>query len=742
MSLLLSVLLASLLAFVRCDVRTCRAFAALPTEVVKTVTLYVPFQNYTVTIKDSLSPNVEFEVEVENSTASVAVARNSSVVSDLTFVFVDSNASETSAVVTDRCAPRFAAGPAPLNTTGDFSPGIPGMTAFVGDTNTMASTTTITTTTTASPSIDPAIIAVPVAASVMLVCMIAVVVVALKRNKRAATVLVIVLSIATGGVADNLAVPALSGASPTVAMVGNALVQITVLLPRGFVVVVVENGIAVANAGLSPTRTFVRPPETSPPETSPPETSPPETSPPVDSEIRLAMSRVDPPTKVLSEAQGESAPPSLAEGTKIAIFTVSGVCMALSAVFAAVVWVKLRKPAPPSVVRLDSVPSKSGTTTGGTTSSTASSGRPLLSGSEYSKPSPPSASSLGYDSAPPIQSEYSGPPLTVDIDPRFKGYDHVPDPRFKGYDHVPSVAGSNSTLPMSSQYTKPSIERRAFSSGEIDFEAPEEEQVAPDATMRSLSWDDVQMGDRIGAGSFGEVFEATLNGEKVAVKKLLGAGTAEELEREWQLMSKLPPHRNVLRVLGVLRDPPALVSELCELGSLDQHNKLPHRRLLVVARDIADGLAHLHKNSIVHRDLAARNLLVNAKRIVKVADFGLARITTDDTYASTVSADGPTKWSAPEVIERARFSARADVWSFGVVLWELMTGKRPFEGMTAAAAAVAVAKGERLPRPDGADDQLWALMQSCWQTDPKARPQMADVVTTLASMLTELARNQ
>jgi hypothetical protein len=424
-------------------------------------------------------------------------------------------------------------------------------------------------------------------------------------------------------------------------------------------------------------------------------------------------------------------PPSLAEGTKIAIFTVSGVCMALSAVFAAVVWVKLRKPPPPSVIRLDSVPSKSGTTTSGTTSSTASSGRPLLGGSEYSKPSPPSASSLGYDSAPPIQSEYSGPPSTIDI-----------DPRFKGYDHVPSVAGSNSTLPMTSQYTKPSIDRRAFSSGEIDFEAPEEEQVAPDATMRSLKWEDVQIGDRIGAGSFGEVFEATLKGEKVAVKKLLGAGTAEELEREWQLMSKLPPHRNVLRVLGVLRDPPALVSELCELGSLDQHNKLPHRRLLVVARDIADGLAHLHKNSIVHRDLAARNLLVNAKRIVKVADFGLARITTDDTYASTVSADGPTKWSAPEVIERARFSARADVWSFGVVLWELMTGKRPFEGMTAAAAAVAVAKGERLPRPDGADDQLWALMQSCWQTDPKARPQMADIVTTLASMLTELARNQ
>ncbi len=434
---------------------------------------------------------------------------------------------------------------------------------------------------------------------------------------------------------------------------------------------------------------------------------------------------------------------ALTPAVEYTVYSVSGVCMVLSALFAVVVWVKMGQKPAEKVVRHDSLATAKGTAM---TELKKSSDTPIThknsqhvvatTSTDYSKAPP-----LGYDHVPSEQGshEYTGPPSTIQIAP-VATYDKVAP---EGYDSVPpqsasSLPTSRGTAPETHQYVRPGIERRAFSSGDIDFESPEEEVEEPAAVgLRTLAWSDVELGERIGAGSFGEVWSATLGGEAVAVKKLLDP--SGNFQREWQVMGSLPAHRNVLRVHGVILEPPAIVTELCEQGSLDQHNKLPYRKLLVVARDIAEGVAHLHKHSIVHRDLAARNLLVK-KRIVKVADFGLARVTMEDSYATTATSDGPTKWSAIEVIEKGKFSQAADVWAFGVVLWELATGERPFADMTAAAAAVAIVRGVRLARPADISDELWALMESCWRVDAHARPTMAAICASLAAMLTELAR--
>jgi hypothetical protein len=439
------------------------------------------------------------------------------------------------------------------------------------------------------------------------------------------------------------------------------------------------------------------------------------------------------------------------------IYSISGVFMVLSALFAIGVWVWMRKSPKEKIVRLETplsaYPTAPPTPPLVSANSSVSSlafkdALSMRSETEYSKVPSPRTNEIGYDAVPP--QEYEPAPAASDVATTSSakdssGYTRPP----ARYDSVVDSASFGLSLPTadssSSQYTRPGVERRAFASGEIDFASPDEEDpsaaaAAPPA-MRTVDWSSIVLGERIGAGSYGEVFNATLDGEAVAVKKLLDESGTKEFERETSLMSVLPPHRNVLRVYAAAYDPPAIVSELCELGSLDQHQRLTQRKLLIVARDIADGVAHLHAHSIVHRDLAARNLLVNSKRVVKVADFGLARITNEDQYASTVDASaGPAKWMAPETIEKGKFSPAGDVWSFGVVLWELATGKRPFADMTAAAAAVAIAKGQRLPRPADISDEMWALMQSCWHTDPHKRPAMTQIVAQLAQMLTNVAR--
>lgn len=143
--------------------------------------------------------------------------------------------------------------------------------------------------------------------------------------------------------------------------------------------------------------------------------------------------------------------------------------------------------------------------------------------------------------------------------------------------------------------------------------------------------------------------------------------------------------------------------------------------VLRIALEVCRGMDYLHRRRIVHRDLKAANLLIDETGTVKIADFGVARV-LDQTGVMTAET-GTYRWMAPEVIEHQPYGAEADVFSFGVVLWELLTGRIPYADMTPLQAAVGVVqKGLRPPLPLNCPPPLAEVMRACWVRDPRARP--------------------
>lgn len=144
-------------------------------------------------------------------------------------------------------------------------------------------------------------------------------------------------------------------------------------------------------------------------------------------------------------------------------------------------------------------------------------------------------------------------------------------------------------------------------------------------------------------------------------------------------------------------------------------------QVLKFALEVCRGMDYLHKRRIVHRDLKAANLLLDETGVVKIADFGVARV-LDHTGVMTAET-GTYRWMAPEVIEHQPYGVEADVFSFGIVLWELLTGRVPYADMTPLQAAVGVVqKGLRPPLPLNCPPALAETMRACWVRDPAARP--------------------
>jgi serine/threonine protein kinase len=257
---------------------------------------------------------------------------------------------------------------------------------------------------------------------------------------------------------------------------------------------------------------------------------------------------------------------------------------------------------------------------------------------------------------------------------------------------------------------------------------------------------DIRKTRSIGEGAFGQVFEGVWQGTtRVAMKRLSDATHARAFEKEANLLRDLR-HPNVVMFVGLFRDERGemwIVTEFLSLGSL---RHLLHRdgarvtssALLLMAKDAAAGMKYLSQNRILHRDLAARNLLVKAedKRfVVKVADFGLSRVTDGTTYYSR-SRKFPVKWTAPEALQFAKFTSKSDVWSFGVVLWEMYEfGKVPYQGMSNRDAMQFVLSGNRLPRPDACPADLYRLMLDCWRADAQQRPSFQQIYDAVVEQL-------
>ncbi|TYI95497.1 hypothetical protein E1A91_D01G002200v1 [Gossypium mustelinum] len=246
--------------------------------------------------------------------------------------------------------------------------------------------------------------------------------------------------------------------------------------------------------------------------------------------------------------------------------------------------------------------------------------------------------------------------------------------------------------------------------------------------------------NKVASGSYGDLYKGTYCSQDVAIKVLkperVDTDIQEDFAQEVFIMRKVR-HKNVVQFIGACTKPPTLciVTEFMCGGSVYDYLhkqkgvfKLPS--LLKVAIDVSKGMNYLHQNDIIHRDLKAANLLMDENEVVKVADFGVARVKVQSGVMTAET--GTYRWMAPEVIEHKPYDHKADVFSFGIMLWELLTGKLPYEYLTPLQAAVGVVqKGLRPTVPKNTNPKLTQLLERCWQQDPTLRPDFSEIIGIL-----------
>lgn len=251
---------------------------------------------------------------------------------------------------------------------------------------------------------------------------------------------------------------------------------------------------------------------------------------------------------------------------------------------------------------------------------------------------------------------------------------------------------------------------------------------------------DIELGRKLGEGNFGIVYLGKYKHHTpVAVKTLKNENRVmeEDFVAEARVMLNLT-HQHLVQVMGVCLDAPMfIVQEFLAGGCLldylrDESISLCSDDLHMMCIHVAMGMSYLESKQYIHRDLAARNCLVGNNNIVKVGDFGLARFVLDDEYTASEGTKFPVKWAAPEVIDYNRFSTKSDVWSFGIIMWEIWSrGKKPYPGMDNKSVMQAVSDGHRLGRPDLATAQMHEVMMRTWHKDRQARPSFQELIRLL-----------
>ncbi|KAL6506657.1 hypothetical protein OROHE_022489 [Orobanche hederae] len=251
---------------------------------------------------------------------------------------------------------------------------------------------------------------------------------------------------------------------------------------------------------------------------------------------------------------------------------------------------------------------------------------------------------------------------------------------------------------------------------------------------------------KIASGSNGDLYKGLFHSQDVAIKILktecLSGDMQREFAQEVYILRKVR-HKNVVQFIGACTRPPLLciVTEFMSGGSVYDflHKqkgvfKLP--AILKVAIDVSKGMSYLHQNNIIHRDLKAANILMDENEVVKIADFGVSRV---QLQSGVMTAEtGTYRWMAPEVIEHKPYNHKADVFSFGVVLWELLAGKVPYAHLTPLQAAVGVVhKGLRPTIPRHTHPLVVELLERCWQQEPTLRPEFSEIIEILQYMAKE-----
>ncbi|XP_077241223.1 protein kinase superfamily protein [Tasmannia lanceolata] len=279
--------------------------------------------------------------------------------------------------------------------------------------------------------------------------------------------------------------------------------------------------------------------------------------------------------------------------------------------------------------------------------------------------------------------------------------------------------------------------------------AKSESKTSLDVDDLDIPWSDLVLKERIGSGSFGTVHRADWHGSEVAVKILmeqdLHAERFKEFLREVSMMKRLR-HPNIVLFMGAVTRPPnlSIVTEYLSRGSLYRllhrpgaREALDERRRLSMAYDVAKGMNYLHRSNppIVHRDLKSPNLLVDKKYTVKVCDFGLSRF-KENTFLSSKSLAGTPEWMAPEVLRDEPSNEKSDIYSFGVILWELVTLHQPWNNLNPAQVVAAVGfKCRRLDIPSNVNPRVASIIEACWLNEPWKRPSFSSIMESLKPLI-------
>lgn len=311
---------------------------------------------------------------------------------------------------------------------------------------------------------------------------------------------------------------------------------------------------------------------------------------------------------------------------------------------------------------------------------------------------------------------------------------------------------------------------RLFSHGRV-YVDPTTYSLVDDAVYEftnELTRKSLNIGDLLGCGEFADVHHAVLTTDNkkfdVAVKKLKYAASKRDRDdfvSEAAILGQFS-HQNVIKLEGVILNehPNLIVLEYMANGALDKYlqqneDNFSVVTLLGMSRGIACGMAYLSDLGYIHRDLAARNVLVNKQDVCKIADFGMSReLKTDETY-DTRGGKIPIKWTAPESIEFKKFTTASDVWSFGIVLWEIFSfGERPYWTWTNYDVLERLATGYRLPPPANCPKVVHDLMLQCWHREKTKRPKfitmrdnieewirIPDLLKEIASVVTKSDEN-
>ncbi|XP_058682007.1 tyrosine-protein kinase Fer isoform X2 [Poecile atricapillus] len=260
-----------------------------------------------------------------------------------------------------------------------------------------------------------------------------------------------------------------------------------------------------------------------------------------------------------------------------------------------------------------------------------------------------------------------------------------------------------------------------------------------------LNHEDVTLGELLGKGNFGEVYKGTLKDKTPVAVKTCKEDLPQELKIKFLSEARILKqydHANIVKLIGVCtqRQPIYIVMELVPGGDFlsflrKKKDELKTKQLVKFSLDAASGMAYLESKNCIHRDLAARNCLVGESNILKISDFGMSRQEDDGVYSSSGLKQIPIKWTAPEALNYGRYTSESDVWSFGILLWETFSlGVCPYPGMTNQQAREQVEKGYRMSAPQKCPEEIYKIMQRCWDYKPENRPKFSEIQKELSSI--------